>query len=112
MWPPSCNTGSPHERSRGRADTLGPQDLVPALAVFDLAGVPERIAESLVVRYNPAHRWHYFRDMAPDEALIFVTKDSAPGRPHHVPHVAFDDPICPANAEPRSSIEIRVVAYF
>ncbi len=94
------------------ARTVADADLVPALAVFDFPGVPERTAESLVVRYNPAHRWHYFRDMRPDEALIFVTKESDPQRPHQVPHTAFDDPECPPGAAPRSSIEIRVVAYF
>ncbi len=95
-------------RARGIADA----DLVPACAVFDFPGVPQRTAESLVVRYNPEHRWHYFRDMRPDEALIFVTKESDPQRPRQVPHTAFDDPTCPPGAVPRSSIEIRVVAYF
>jgi hypothetical protein len=94
------------------ARSLAREDLIEALAVFDFPGVPERTAESYVVRYNPAHRWHYFRDMTPDEALIFVTNESDPARPHHVPHVAFDDPTCPPRATPRSSIEIRVVAYF
>jgi len=94
------------------AQTLAAQDLVPARAVFDFPGVPERTAESLVVRHNPAHRWCYFRDMTPSEALIFVTKESDPHRAHHVPHSAFDDPGCPASAVPRSSIEIRLAAYF
>ncbi len=94
------------------APTIADEDLVPALAVFDFPGVPERTAESLVIRYNPAHRWHYFRDMRPDEALLFVTKESDPVRPRQVAHTAFDDPTCPSGAAPRSSIEIRVVAYF
>jgi len=94
------------------ARTLAPQDLIPAVAVFDFPGVPERTADSLVLRYSPAHRWHYFRDMSPAEALVFVTKESDPARPHHVAHTAFDDPSCPAGALPRSSVEIRAVAYF
>jgi len=94
------------------ARSLAREDLIEALAVFDFAGVPERTADSYVVRHNPAHRWHYFRDMTPEEALIFVTNESDPARPHHVPHVAFDDPTCPATATPRSSVEVRVVAYF
>ncbi len=94
------------------ARSLRREDLIPALAVFDFAGVPERTAESLVLRYNAAHRWHYFRDMTPDEALIFVTNESDPVRPHHIPHTAFDDPLCPPTVVPRSSVEIRVVAYF
>ena len=94
------------------ARSLPREDLIPAVAVFDFPGVPERTAESLVVRYGAAHGWHYYRDMTPAEALIFVTNESDPTRPHHVPHTAFDDPSCPPTAVTRSSIEIRVVAYF
>ncbi len=94
------------------ARSLTPGDLIPAIAVFDFAGVPERTAESFVLRFNPAHRWHYYRDMTPEEALIFVTNEGDPARPHHVAHTAFDDPTCPLDVVPRSSIEIRAVAYF
>ena len=94
------------------ARSLARDDLIPALAVFDFAGVPERTAESFVLRYNPAHRWCYFRDMTADEALIFITNESDPARPHHIPHTAFDDPSCPPTAPPRSSVEIRVCAFF
>jgi hypothetical protein len=94
------------------ARTLHSADIVPALAVFDFPGVPERTAESYVLRYSAAHHWHYFRDMTPDEALIFVTNESDPERPHHVAHSAFDDPSCPATDVTRSSLEIRVAAFF
>ena len=94
------------------ARSLQREDLGPAVAVFDFAGMPERTAASLVLRFNPNHRWHYFRDMTPDEALIFVTNEGDSQRPHHVPHTAFDDPTCHAEAVARSSIEIRVVAFF
>jgi hypothetical protein len=94
------------------ARSLRSADIVPALAVFDFPGVPERTAESYVLRYNAAHRWHYFRDMTTDEALVFVTNESDRQRPHHVAHTAFDDPSCPDTEVPRSSIEIRVAAFF
>ena len=81
-------------------------------AVFDVPGKPEWSFEALIVRYNPAHRWCYFRDMTADEALIFITNESDPARPHHIPHTAFDDPSCPPTAPPRSSVEIRVCAFF
>src|SRR5262249_53070947 len=38
------------------ASSLVRANLIEALAVFDFAGVPERTADSYVVRYNPAHR--------------------------------------------------------
>lgn len=94
------------------ARSLAPGDLLPAKAVFDLPGQPERTADSLVVHWSPAHRWCYFKDMTPDEALVFTTKESDPARARHVPHVAFDDPSCLPGAEPRASIEIRLVAFF
>ncbi len=90
------------------AGSLRREDLIPAIAMFDFAGVPARTTESFVLRFNRAHRWHYFRDTTPQEALIFVTHEGDPQRPHHVPRTAFDHPTCPVNAAPRSSIEIRV----
>ncbi len=87
-------------------------DLVVGDAVFDHYGVPEWSAESTLVRANLAHRWNYFSGMTRDEALVFVCKDSEPGRPQNVPHCAFDDPSAPPNAAPRASIEMRAMAYW
>jgi hypothetical protein len=92
--------------------SVAPGDLVIGDAVFDHYGVPEWSAESTLVRANAAHRWTYFSNMRDDEALVFVCKDSEPGRPRHVPHCAFDDPSCPADAAPRASIEMRAMAYW
>ena len=94
------------------ARTLKPEDLIPADAVFDVAGAPEWSFEGLVVGYSPDHRWSYFSNMTRDEALVFKTNDSDPARAHHVPHVAFDDPSCPKGVETRSSIEMRACAYW
>lgn len=62
--------------------------------------------------YNPAHRWHYFRDMTPDEVLVFKAHDTDPGRAGRVPHTAFTDPTCPAGVPTRASVEIRGLALF
>jgi hypothetical protein len=94
------------------ARTLSPQDLVAADAVFDVTDRPEWSFEALLVRHNTAHRWCYFSNMTRDEALIFTTNDSEPGQPHHVPHTAFNDPTCPAGAQPRASVEMRAIAYW
>jgi hypothetical protein len=94
------------------ARSVAPADLVLGDAVFDHRGVPEWSAESTLVRANPAHRWAYFSGMNRDEALVFVCKDSEPGRAQNVPHCAFDDPSCPADAQPRASIEMRAMAYW
>jgi hypothetical protein len=94
------------------ARTLSRSDLVEADAVFDVPGVPEWSFEGWVVRYNPAHRWAYFSGMHRDEALVFKTNDSDKDEAHCVPHCAFDDPSCPEGVVPRSSIEMRAIAYW
>jgi hypothetical protein len=92
------------------ARSISPGDLLVADAIFDPPGAPEWSFESWLVAHNPAHRWIWFPDMTPDEALIFRTSDLAHGLP--VPHVAFDDPLAGPGAHPRASIEMRAVAYW
>jgi hypothetical protein len=94
------------------ARTVARADLVESDAVFDVPGVPEWSFEGWLVRYNPAHRWAYFSGMHRDEVLIFKTNDSDDQEPHCVPHSAFDDPSCPAGVAPRTSIEMRGIAYW
>lgn len=94
------------------ASSLRPEDLVVADAIFDHKGVAQWQFESWLVRHSPRHRWSYWSNMRADEALVFKTNDSDPGRAHHVPHSAFDDPSCPPGGEPRVSIEMRAIAYW
>jgi hypothetical protein len=62
--------------------------------------------------YNPAHRWHYYRDMTPGEVLVFKAHDTDPGRARRVPHTAFTDPTCPPGTPTRASVEMRGLAFF
>jgi len=94
------------------AQSFDPADLMEADAIFDEAGKPEWSFTGLVVRGNPRHRWLWYSDMSPDEALVFKTNDSDPAAPHCVPHSAFDNPLCPADAPPRASMEMRAIAYW
>ncbi|MEO9132966.1 MAG: CmcJ/NvfI family oxidoreductase [Sphingomonas sp.] len=94
------------------ARSVAPDDLLTADAVFDRDGVDMWSFEGLVVAHSPAHRWHWFRDLDRDEVILFKTNDSDPDRAHCVPHVAFDDPDCPADVPPRASIEMRAIAYW
>lgn len=94
------------------ARSLDASDLVEADAVFDEPGKPEWSFTGLVVRPNSRHRWHWFPDMRPDEAIVFKTNDSHAAAPHCVPHSAFDNPLCPADTPPRASIEARAVAFW
>ena len=94
------------------AGTVAPQDLVRGDAIFDVGDEPWWTFEAYLLRSNPAHRWWWYSDMRPDEALVFKSFDSDPGQPVRVPHTAFDDPDAPADAPPRVSVEARAFALF
>jgi hypothetical protein len=62
--------------------------------------------------YNPDHRWYYFRNMTPQEVIVFKTHDTDPSRAHRVAHTAFTDPTCPEGVTTRASVEMRALALF
>jgi hypothetical protein len=73
----------------------------------------DRIGEIQQAVYNPAHRWYYFPELVPDEALLIKTYDSATdGRARFTIHTAFEDPNSAADAPPRESIETRCFVFF
>jgi hypothetical protein len=86
-------------------------DRITADGVVAIPGKPEFHYEFCMYRYDPGHRWWYFRDMHRDEVLVFMGYHSRDTE-RRVPHCAFDDPSCPPEVPPRISIEVRGVAYF
>ena len=94
------------------APSTDPTDVVTGMAVIDPPNAPELRFESSLYRFNPQHRWFYFSNMQPDEALVFKAFDSERDRIQGCPHSAFNDPTCPAGVTPRASVEIRAYAYF
>ena len=75
--------------------------------------MPEFKLELPLYSYSAAHRWYYYPQMAPDEALVFLGIDSAErGRWRLVPHTAVDNPLSPPGAPPRCSVEMRTMALF
>ncbi|GAB5468101.1 MAG: CmcJ/NvfI family oxidoreductase [Rhodospirillales bacterium] len=73
----------------------------------------ERTGEIFVMRHSPDHRWHYFPQMTPEQALLLKTYDSeTDGRARFMGHSAFEDPTTPPDAPKRQSIEIRTMAFF
>ena len=92
--------------------SVAPSDLVEADAIMDIPGKQESSYVGLVIRYNPNHRWTYYSGMDRDELLIFKAFDSDANAPGQVPHTAFADPSCPPGVPPRSSIEMRTIAYW
>jgi hypothetical protein len=90
------------------ARTIAPADLVDTDLKY-----PDRTGEIQSVTHNPAHRWFYFPNMLPSEALFIKCFDSAKdGRARFAAHGAFEDPTTPPNARPRESIEARTLVFF
>ena len=87
-------------------------DVIEGDAVIDAAGRPEFRFGSSLYAASPRHRWGYFSNMTPQEALVFLAYDSADEEVPGCAHCAFDDPTCPADAHPRASCEIRAYAYW
>src|SRR5262245_39468744 len=90
------------------ASSLAPEDLVSVERQ-----ARDRIGEIQQAVYRPAHRWYYFPELRPDEALLIKTYDSATdGRARFTLHTSFDDPTSAADAEPRESLETRCFVFF
>ena len=94
------------------ADSLDTRDFIPADALFDKDGKIAFSFEALLLQFNPKQRWAHFSNMRSDEVLVFKTHDTDPNVAHCVPHGAFDNPLCPDDAPPRASIEMRGIAYW
>ncbi len=88
-------------------------DMVTADTVLndDYGGAGQSFEYSMC-RYSPGHRWLYYRDLRPDEVIVFKGYDFDPDRPARLFHTAFDDPSAPQDAPPRASIEARAFAFF
>lgn len=90
------------------ARSIAPGDLVPNARLY-----PDRRGEIQAVKFNPAHRWYYFSEMQPEEALLLKCFDSAhDGRARFTAHSAFLDPTAPPDSPPRESIETRALVLF
>ena len=88
-----------------------------SIAAADLVGTerryPDRVGEIYHLKYNPNHRWYYFPEMRPEEAIVFKCFDSMKdGRARWSAHAAFDDPNRLPDAPARESIEMRTLAFF
>ena len=94
------------------ARSLAAADLISADAIFDKDGAIAFSFEAWLLQHNPRQRWVFFSNMTPGEVLVFKTHDTDSTVAHCVPHGAFDDPSCPADAAPRASLEMRGIAYW
>ena len=73
---------------------------------------PHRVGQISAISANPNHRWIWFSDMQPGEALLLRVFDSRhQGSITGVPHSAFDLPGQAARRQ-RTSLEIRTIALY
>jgi hypothetical protein len=90
------------------ARSVSPHDLIPAERHHR-----DRVGEIYQLAFNPGHRWYWFPQMRRNEALVFKCYDSEKdGRARFTAHASFDDPLAPADAPVRESIEVRTLAFW
>lgn len=89
------------------ARSLAANDLLPSDLVYR-----DKVGETFSVKANPAHRWYYYPQLRPEEALLLKIYDSRRDVARLSAHTAFDDPTTPADAPPRRSIELRALVFF
>lgn len=94
------------------ARSVSLSDVTVGDAVIDAPEQPERRFESSLYHANPEHRWFWYSNMHPGEALVFKAFDSDLERVQGCPHSGFDNPDCPAGVTPRASVEIRAFAFY
>jgi hypothetical protein len=94
------------------AGSLAPGDEVTVTALTVELGDTHVRHDTTGYVHNSAHRWHFYRDMTPDEVLVFKAHDTDTGRAGRVAHTAFTDPTCPPGTPTRASVEMRALALF
>ena len=83
-------------------------DLIPSDLVYKHVR-----GETSSVEFKPGHRWYYFSEQQPDEVILIRVHDSADdGRARLSFHTSFENPLAPAGAPPRESIEVRALVFF
>ncbi|HEY1670289.1 MAG TPA: CmcJ/NvfI family oxidoreductase [Trebonia sp.] len=92
------------------ARSIAPQDKQYCEITMKSAAGDVLTWENITYYHNQAHHWWYCQDMTRDEAYVFRSFDSAQAEP--VPHSAFVNESCPADAPPRASVEVRVFAFY
>lgn len=111
-WPLAVCDGRTVRDEETASNTLFVVDEFPTgdALTAPVEGEEDMIAAT-IFRYRPRHRWWYFSNMAADDVLLFKFQDSDHSVTWRCPHTAFHDTSLP-DAQTRSSIEVRCVAYF
>jgi len=90
------------------ASSIEAADFIPSDLVYR-----DKVGETFALRANSHHRWYYFPQLRPEEALLLKIYDSRTDIAARAgAHTAFDDPTTPDDAPPRRSIELRALVFF
>ncbi len=108
LWMPLFHTVEESPLAIGDARTFAEDDYHTLRLIY-----PDREGQIYAVSHSKKHHWYYFPCMTTNEALLFKVFDSNSESPvRYVPHSAFTDSSSPANARPRTSMEIRSILFF
>jgi hypothetical protein len=110
-WPLALLDYRSVDDAEGEPNLLLFVDQLPAPGDVPDIDDPDSEPAGSIFAHRPGHRWWYFPDMRPDEALLFKLHDSDRDVAWRVPHTAFHDESTPG-AHPRESVEFRTVAFF
>ncbi|CCO29327.1 hypothetical protein RSOLAG1IB_07871 [Rhizoctonia solani AG-1 IB] len=109
LWRPIANAAWQYPLALCDFRSVQDGDFVPSTLKY-----LDRDGETLVVKYNPEHRWKYLAGMTPDELVLIKCFDSVQsnGVATFTPHTAIDDPNTPSDAPDRQSIELRALVFY
>ena len=107
LWRPINRPAYKSPLALSDARTVAPGDLIATDLVYR-----DRVGETYSVQHNPAQQWYYFPNLSPAEAILLKGYDSDERVTRFTAHAAFDDPLSPADAPERESIEIRALAIY
>ncbi|MDE0420949.1 MAG: CmcJ/NvfI family oxidoreductase [Gammaproteobacteria bacterium] len=106
-WQPFDHTVDRNPLAVVDASTVSTEDVLD----YYYTGYGQKGKSAMPLR-DPAHRFYYVPRMKTDELLFLKQLDTREGVSKVCPHTSFDDATSPADAPPRRSIEVRVMAVF
>ncbi|MBN9079858.1 MAG: hypothetical protein BGP04_05650 [Rhizobiales bacterium 62-17] len=107
VWRPAHGPLEDSPLAVADARTIPPEDLIGTDLIYK-----DRTGETYSVAYSPQHRWYFYPQMRADEVIFLKCYDSRTSVARFAPHTAFENPLAPADARPRESIEIRAFVFF
>ena len=106
-WQPFDNPVEQNPLALLDASTIRAGDIVP----YEYGGNGKSSTSSMPT-YSEGHQFYYFDNMVPTEVLLIKQLDTRQGKAAVAPHTSFIDPNSKADALPRRSIEVRMMAVF